>query len=311
MGGLRNHASPDRKERFMSFDFKRCTAALLLAALILALLAPAALAESTAYVNCSSLTVRATASASGTKLGSLSRGAKVQVISTANGWAKISYNGKTAYVASRYLSKTAPSSSSAASGGTRAYVKAATYLYSSPSTSSGKVRALSKGLPVYVTGRSGSYCRVRVGSQTGYVLTRYLRKAATGSSSTGSKASRVVSIAKSLLGRPYDQAASGPYSFDCSGFTYYCYQRVGVTLKRLSQGQGYNNGSKVGKASLKAGDLVFFDTNPDDGDSCDHVGIYIGSGLFIHASSSAGKVIMSSLSTGYYAETFSWGRRVF
>ena len=36
--------------------------------------------------------------------------------------------------------------------------------------------------------------------------------------------------------------------------------------------------------SLKRGDLVFFNTNDGDGDLCDHSGIYMGNGYFIHAS---------------------------
>ena len=68
------------------------------------------------------------------------------------------------------------------------------------------------------------------------------------------------------------------------------------------------------RKDLKVGDLVFFNT-VDDGasDLCDHVGIYIGDNEFIHASSAAGKVTISSLGTSsssYYYRTFSWGRRI-
>ena len=61
-------------------------------------------------------------------------------------------------------------------------------------------------------------------------------------------------------------------------------------------------------SSFKRGDLVFFDTVKDN-DLCDHVGIYLGSNKFIHASSTQGKVVISTLS-GVYADTFSWGRRL-
>ena len=62
-------------------------------------------------------------------------------------------------------------------------------------------------------------------------------------------------------------------------------------------------------SELKRGDLVFFDTVSDD-DLSDHAGLYLGGGKFIHASSSAGKVIVSTLASGYYNRVFSWGRRV-
>ena len=62
--------------------------------------------------------------------------------------------------------------------------------------------------------------------------------------------------------------------------------------------------------ALKRGDVVCFDTEPTDGDLSDHTGIYLGQGYFIHSSSGAGKVIVSSLTSGYYKDNFSWGRRI-
>ena len=121
---------------------------------------------------------------------------------------------------------------------------------------------------------------------------------------------QVINYAYRFRGTPYRYGAMSPRGFDCSGFTRYCFKKVGVSLSRSAKGQGYNNGRKVSKSQLKAGDIVCFDTDPDDGDKCDHVGIYLGGGKFIHASSAAGKVVISSLSSGYYARVFSWGRRV-
>ena len=58
-----------------------------------------------------------------------------------------------------------------------------------------------------------------------------------------------------------------------------------------------------------AADLVFFNT-VSDSDQCDHTGIYLGDGWFIHASSGSGRVVVSTLASGYYNRVFSWGRRV-
>ena len=55
---------------------------------------------------------------------------------------------------------------------------------------------------------------------------------------------------------------------------------------------------------------MYFNT-VSDGDLSDHAGIYLGAGYFIHASSGQGKVVVSSLASGYYNQVFSWGRRVF
>ena len=53
-----------------------------------------------------------------------------------------------------------------------------------------------------------------------------------------------------------------------------------------------------------------FNTVEEDTDMTDHVGIYLGNGQFIHASSVAGKVIISDMSSGYYRRQFTWARRL-
>jgi cell wall-associated NlpC family hydrolase len=81
--------------------------------------------------------------------------------------------------------------------------------------------------------------------------------------------------------------------FDCSGFVSYVFKKFGITLQRTSAGMG-NGGKPVEKSALKPGDLVFFDTNGGL-NRINHVGIYIGDGKFIHASSYLGrKVTISS-----------------
>ena len=115
------------------------------------------------------------------------------------------------------------------------------------------------------------------------------------------------------LNKPYIYATAGPNTFDCSGFVYYCYGTVfGIKLKRSAKEQGYDEDyDKIETIEeLVAGDMVFFNTNKCDGDFCDHSGLYIGEGNFIHCSSAKGKVIISTLEEGYYNEVFSWGRRI-
>ena len=124
-------------------------------------------------------------------------------------------------------------------------------------------------------------------------------------------ANKIIETAKKYLGCKYVYACEDPPYFDCSGLTQYVFKQYGYSLLRTAYQQGYNDKyQKLTMSQLKTGDLVFFNTNLTDGDLCDHTGIYIGNGDFIHASSSAAKVIISNLNTGYYSQRFSWGRRI-
>lgn len=129
--------------------------------------------------------------------------------------------------------------------------------------------------------------------------------------SNAQKLEYVIYVAQQQLGKRYVFGSAGTATFDCSGLTMYCFKQVGVSLQHSAYAQGYGDTYKKvsDKSSLRRGDLVFFNT-VSDGDQCDHVGIYLGSYYFLHASSGAGKVIVSTLSTGYYSRVYSWGRRV-
>ena len=114
-------------------------------------------------------------------------------------------------------------------------------------------------------------------------------------------------IAKSLLGTDYKYGANGPYQYDCSSFTKYVFAQQGIKLPRVSRDQA-QKGQYIQAKQLQKGDLVFFDSKKSTRIS--HVGIYLGKGDFIHASSSQDKVTISNLSSNYYSKHFKWGRRV-
>ncbi len=122
---------------------------------------------------------------------------------------------------------------------------------------------------------------------------------------TTSKAAAIISTAKNYIGVPYVWGGTTPSGFDCSGYTKYVFAKHGISLPRTAAEQ-YRVGTYVSKANLRAGDLVFF-TTYKAGPS--HLGIYLGNGSFIHASSSKG-VIISSLSNSYFAERYIGARRV-
>ncbi|MDW0114025.1 NlpC/P60 family protein [Sporosarcina saromensis] len=118
--------------------------------------------------------------------------------------------------------------------------------------------------------------------------------------SANSSSANIVTTAQKYIGKPYVYAGTSPRGFDCSGYVQYVFKEEGVSLPRTSSDQ-YSRGTAVSKNNLQAGDLVFFKTSGTNAVS--HVGIYIGSGKFIHASTSKG-VMISAVNDPYY-----WGSR--
>jgi hypothetical protein len=116
--------------------------------------------------------------------------------------------------------------------------------------------------------------------------------------------------AKRFLGTPYVWGATGPNKFDCSGFTQWVYRDVGITIPRVSRDQA-RVGEYISYQNLKRGDMVFFDTKKHRSGKVTHVGIYLGDGNFIHASSAGKKVVIYNFNEKeFYKKRFLWGRRV-
>lgn len=97
----------------------------------------------------------------------------------------------------------------------------------------------------------------------------------------------------SKIGTPYSWGASGPGAFDCSGFTSYAWRAAGVNLPHSSRAQ-YAATKRVAREDLQPGDLVFF------GSPIHHVGMYVGGGNMIDASTYGKPVaVRSMLRSGY------------
>jgi len=109
---------------------------------------------------------------------------------------------------------------------------------------------------------------------------------------------RIVKSAKQYIGVPYQWGGeSSDTGFDCSGLTMAVYQLNGLDLPRSSR-QQWKAGRPVKRSQLAKGDLVFFATR--GGRRVSHVGIYTGSGKFLHAPRRGRKITISSLSSTYY-----------
>ena len=123
------------------------------------------------------------------------------------------------------------------------------------------------------------------------------------STSVASKSTNIVSNAKKYIGIRYIFGGASTSGFDCSGFVSYVLNSSGYNVGRLTAAGFYNKATKI--SSPKAGDLVFFSGTYKKGIS--HIGIYLGSGKMISATTSGVKI--SYVKSGYWANYFTgYGR---
>ena len=116
----------------------------------------------------------------------------------------------------------------------------------------------------------------------------------TPAASNRAQASRdsAVTMARRLLGRRYRYGGTTPSGFDCSGFTKYLMRAMGYELPRTAAQQA-QVGREVPRDPrlLRPGDLLTFGRRG----RVTHIGMYIGNGRFIHASSGAGRIVEANL----------------
>lgn len=278
----------------------------------------AELSSGVGTVTASALKLRAEASTTSACLTLLPKGTSVVVEDDSiAGWYKVNHEGVTGYLSSEYVSFSISGSAKLGNGkvtGNDVNVRSAA------STSASRLGSLNKGDVVAVTGIDNGWYKISFNGKTGYVRSDYMTitkealssrgTEAAAASAASSKGSEIVAYAKQYLGVKYVYAGASSKGFDCSGYTMYVMKHFGYNLPHTATGQmGY--GTSVAKSALQPGDLVFFcDPSRSGGKAASHVGIYIGSNQFIHASSGGGKVQIDSLSKAYYAKYYVGARRL-
>lgn len=114
--------------------------------------------------------------------------------------------------------------------------------------------------------------------------------------------------AERFVGIPYrwggDTVVDG---MDCSGFVRAVYNLCGVNIPRTSREQ-YRVGDAIGRDELQDGDLVFFGASSEE---INHVGIFIGSGRFVHAPRRGDDIKVSSMDDAYFLKKYVGAKRYF
>ena len=243
-------------------------------------------------------------------LTTFSNGTKGKISGIYGDWYEVTINGKYGYMHKSVLSVSStnsvplPKETMEAAGIVTAN---SVCIRSGPSTGYSIIGYCDSGAKVKITGKTGNWYAITVNNTKGYMCADYIKIKTDGESAESQLGRQIVATAKQYLGTPYVYGGASPKGFDCSGLVYYVYGQYGYKLQRGAGSQYKYEGTPVSKSDLRQGDLVYFSDNVDP---IGHVGMYIGNGQFIHASSGKGQVIITDLDSYYYKEHYTGARRI-
>ena len=275
----------------------------------------------------SAVNMRAEANTSCDILDRLYDQSRVAVLGLEGDFYQVAYKGVNGYIHKDYV--TTQDIMNIECGGAKIST-AVLNLRAKPTTDSDIVAKLYEGEVARIIGINAGWLKVQCGRGTGYIhpdymtITTYTAPASSGSSGSSSSGAvavaadnsgaslreQIIDYAANFLGVKYVYGGSTPSSgFDCSGFVKYVYNHFGLSISRSSASQ-YNDVTRIKKADLNIGDLVFF-SRSSGSSTVGHVGIYVGNGEFIHAPSPGKSVCYDSLSSSYYSSHYVGSGTVF
>ena len=273
----------------------------------------------TATVTADSLRLRSEASTSSATIVQAPKGAEVTVEEDAgNGWYKVTYGSQTGYMSGAWLTVTLedgtviPATEGTEPEQQRGLVTASVLnVRSGPATTYDKVTTLKAGTVVDIVADPGNgWYQI----ESGYVSAEYIVLVGADYSGSSELGAAAAAMAKSLLGKRYVSGGAGPNSFDCSGLMYYIYKQLGHPISRGSSSQYYNSGYFVSLNAMQPGDLIFFFDRRFDSSGgtlpTTHVGMYVGNGQFIHASTTSYRVQYDSVYGSYYTPYIVGAKRI-
>ncbi|MFU8841253.1 MAG: NlpC/P60 family protein [Nitriliruptoraceae bacterium] len=160
----------------------------------------------------------------------------------------------------------------------------------------GEVAQLEDRLQLAVRREEAEAARQRALERQRALVQRTSTASTTTAPATRSSVGGAVGVALSQVGKPYAWGATGPGSFDCSGLVTYAYRSAGITHLPRSSAAMYGATTRISRAELRPGDLVFYYS------PVSHVAIYIGNGQVVEAPNSGATVRVRALQgsiTGY------------
>ena len=276
------------------------------------------------YINGDHVHMRSGPSTSDSIRGIYERGQKLTITGKSGDWTAVIVDGYPGYIYSSYVASDTPSQPvtqptepepattpepTTPVNAEDGYIKGNNVRFrAAASTTSSILGEYNYGTALTITGTSGDWTAVTIDGKAGYVYSQYVAKGSisVAAGSNSDLGTQIAQFALQYVGYPYVWAGKSPSTgFDCSGLVYYVYGEFGYTLPRVANDQA-GSGTAVSADELQPGDILCFYSGSS---YVGHVGIYIGDGKFVHASTSTTGVIISELS-GYYTNRGYTARRI-